>query len=110
MIGRRLSRLPAASNRLLQAAAVLGEDLTVDVLQAVSGLDGSTLLDALEDAVGAGMLREEGARYAFTHTLIRETLTLVERHLPDVDTSEVRAWFRDRRGAWDPPAGLDQTP
>ena len=32
VIGRRLSRLPAASNRLLQAAAVLGEDLTVDVL------------------------------------------------------------------------------
>src|SRR5207237_14480 len=60
--------------RLLQADVVLGEDLTDDVLQAVSGLDGNALLDALEDAVAAGMLREEGARYAFTHALIRETL------------------------------------
>src|SRR5207245_6875712 len=71
VIGRRLSRLPAASNRLLQAAAVLGEDLTVDVLQAVSGLDGNALLDAREDAVGAGMLREAGVRCASTRALSR---------------------------------------
>jgi transcriptional regulator with XRE-family HTH domain len=74
VIGRRLSRLRTASNQLLQAAAVLGENLTVDVLEAVSGLDGNTLMDALDDAVGAGMLREEGASHAFTHALIRETL------------------------------------
>jgi len=42
--------------------------------------------------------------------IIRETLTLVERHMPDVDTGELRGWFTDRRATWDPPAGLDQTP
>jgi DNA-binding CsgD family transcriptional regulator len=74
VIGKRLARLSAETNQMLQAAAVLGDGFTFDVLQAAGGLAFAPLMDALEEAVAAGMLREEAGGYQFTHALIRQTL------------------------------------
>jgi len=74
VIGKRLSRLSPTANQLLHVAAVLGDGFTFDVLEAVSAIDMDALLDALDEALGAGVLREESDRYHFTHPLIRQTL------------------------------------
>jgi DNA-binding CsgD family transcriptional regulator/tetratricopeptide (TPR) repeat protein len=74
VIGRRLARLSAEANRLLEVAAVLGEGSRPDVIEMVSELGEAVLPDALDEALGAGMLREEGGGYHFTHALIRQTV------------------------------------
>jgi DNA-binding CsgD family transcriptional regulator len=74
VIGKRLSRLSPEANRLLQAGAILGDGFTFDVLGAASGIESDPLMDALDEGLGAGVLREEGDRYHFTHALIRQTL------------------------------------
>jgi DNA-binding NarL/FixJ family response regulator len=74
VIGRRLSRLSREAGRMLQAAAVLGDGFGFDVLTAVSGLEEGPLLDALEETLRAGVVREEGTGYHFSHALIRDAL------------------------------------
>ena len=74
VIGARLARLGGATNQLLQAAAVLGDGFAAEVVAAASGLGPAPLMDALDEALGAGLLREAGDGYHFTHALIRHTL------------------------------------
>ncbi len=74
VLGRRLARLSAVANQLLQVAAVLGDGFRFDVLALASGVDAGPLVDALEETVAAAVLREQGGRYHFTHALIRQTL------------------------------------
>ncbi|HYW87383.1 MAG TPA: AAA family ATPase, partial [Chloroflexota bacterium] len=74
VIGRRLSRLSQDTNRLLQAAAVLGEPLLFNVLSEMLGMAPPVLLDAIDEAIRAGLLREERDQYMFSHALVRETL------------------------------------
>ncbi|HUG14780.1 MAG TPA: AAA family ATPase [Thermomicrobiales bacterium] len=73
VLGRRLSRLSPVANQLLQIAAVLGDGFRFDVLAVASGVDTGPLVDALEETVTAGVIREENGRYHFTHALIRQT-------------------------------------
>ncbi len=74
VIGRRLDRLSAQTNQMLGAAAVQGDGLSPDLLAALTELDTDALGDALDEAIAAGMLREAGDGFQFTHALIRETL------------------------------------
>ncbi len=74
VIGRRLSRLSATANQILQIGAILGDGFTFDLLQGTSVMDSTPLEDALDEALNAGMLREDGERYAFGHALIRQTV------------------------------------
>jgi len=77
VIGRRLSRLSEACNRVLSVAAVIGREFDATVLEAVADLPQSTLLDALEEAAHAQLVSESQAvsgRFEFLHPLIRETL------------------------------------
>jgi DNA-binding CsgD family transcriptional regulator len=74
VVGRRLARLGAAANWLLRVAAVLGDGFRFDVLAAASGIEVASLVDALEEALAAGVLREDGGRYHFAHALLREAL------------------------------------
>jgi DNA-binding CsgD family transcriptional regulator/tetratricopeptide (TPR) repeat protein len=78
-IGRRLARLSVLANRLLQAGAVLGDGFTFDLAVATMGETEDAgapdrHLDALDEALAAGVLREAGDGYHFTHPLIRRTL------------------------------------
>lgn len=74
VIGKRLSRLGPQANRLLEACAVLGDGARFEVLAAVCEDEDEVLLNALEEAVATGMLREEGQGYHLSHALIRQTL------------------------------------
>ncbi len=74
VIGRRLSLLRPASKQALQSTAVLGDTFHFKLLSAASELEPEHLTDAVEEAGRAGMLRQEGDSYAFTHALIRKTV------------------------------------
>ncbi|MGD9890784.1 MAG: AAA family ATPase, partial [Dehalococcoidia bacterium] len=75
VIGRRLARLDADANALLRAGAILGAGFALDLLAAMGEIQpDSRLVAALEQAEGAGLLREDDGGYRFTHALIRETI------------------------------------
>ncbi|MGD9890243.1 MAG: helix-turn-helix transcriptional regulator [Dehalococcoidia bacterium] len=74
VIGARLSRLSAATNRALHVAAVLGDGFEFDLLREVSAIDGGEPIDALDEAITAGVLREVDGRFNFRHVLIRQTV------------------------------------
>jgi len=77
MINRRLSRLSERSNSVLTIASVIGREFGIDALGRASGLSEDQLLEALEEAVHASVLREVPhavGRYSFAHALIHEAL------------------------------------
>ena len=76
VIRRRIDRLSPEASSLLQLAAVGGRELDFGVLERMSRLDASRLVDALGEALEAGLLVEDvgGQRQAFAHELVRETL------------------------------------
>src|SRR5207249_614736 len=77
VIGRRLSRLSEACNQVLRIAAIIGREFDTRLLEAVADLPESDLLNALEEAIRAQLVREAreiSGRFEFMHALIRETL------------------------------------
>jgi DNA-binding SARP family transcriptional activator len=74
VIGHRVARLSASSGRSLAVAAVAGATFSLALLERVLG--GRTgVLEALEEAVAAGLLTEAGqSDYVFAHALVRQTI------------------------------------
>ncbi len=71
-VSRRLSRLPAETNKALAAAAVVGSRFALELVERVVGDD---LVDAFDKACKAGIVIEEpGGRYRFNHALVRQSL------------------------------------
>ncbi|OLB77798.1 MAG: LuxR family transcriptional regulator [Actinobacteria bacterium 13_2_20CM_2_71_6] len=88
-IADRLEFLAPPVREVLHAAALLGTDFSVAELAVVSGRRVNDLLPVLEEAIIAGVVREDGAELAFRHPLIR---TALYRGMP----AAVRAaWHRD---------------
>jgi FXSXX-COOH protein len=78
VIAQRLRRLPATVNDLLTLAAVVGREFDTGVLRRASGAPPESILESLDRAADAGLVREDPAqmgRYAFSHAIIRQTLT-----------------------------------
>jgi tetratricopeptide (TPR) repeat protein len=74
-IGRRLSRQGTGSIDMLHTAAILGKRFSFTELATVAGQAENELLDALDEASNAQLLRVEGSdSFAFTHDKIREVL------------------------------------
>lgn len=77
VLGRRLARLPGRAVATLTRAAVLGQEVDVDLMLEVEALRGSLtedeLLDDLDTGVVAGLL-ESGTALRFTHALVRDTV------------------------------------
>src|SRR4051794_21862090 len=73
---RRIRRLPATAREAVETASVIGREFDFGLLEALGPLTGDDLVDALEEAIRARVVREGGrvGRYAFTHALIRATL------------------------------------
>ncbi|MCK6564290.1 MAG: AAA family ATPase [Dehalococcoidia bacterium] len=92
VIGSRLARLSPEDRRLLQAAAVLGDDFgqMFPAIARMLDVEISTFEEAVEDAVSAGMLRVDGEEYRFAHALIRDAL-LEEISLPRRQNLHLRA-------------------
>ena len=75
VIGRRLNRLSEDANTVLSIASVVGQAMDVEVLVAVSALPEDAVIDALDEASAAALLRESASgTYEFTHALVRSTL------------------------------------
>ncbi|MET0203354.1 MAG: AAA family ATPase, partial [Casimicrobiaceae bacterium] len=83
-IGRRLTRLTDATVDVLRTAAALGKIFAFDDLAAVADADADALLDALDAATAAQLVRPDASgagggagqreAIAFTHDKIREVL------------------------------------
>jgi class 3 adenylate cyclase len=77
VIGRRLDGLSDDCNAMLGVAAAMTGGFTIDVVGDVTGLSEDQMLDALDEALGAQIVRERrdaDATYEFNHALIRQTL------------------------------------
>ena len=78
VLAQRLARLPAPTVELLQVAAVLGREFEFTLLSQMIGWEDTPVIDALEEALRAGVLSERGsswvASYSFRHALVREVL------------------------------------
>jgi DNA-binding SARP family transcriptional activator/class 3 adenylate cyclase len=75
VIGRRLERLTESCLDTLNMAAVLGQTVAHEVLQAaLQPRDESELLADLEEALGAQLLYETSNGYSFGHALLRQTV------------------------------------
>jgi tetratricopeptide (TPR) repeat protein len=75
-VAARVGRLEERSRRLLELAAVAGSELDAELVRAASGVPEEEVLDALEQALRGGFLRElpgDGG-LAFTHALVRDAL------------------------------------
>ena len=78
VVGRRLERLGADSQKALAAAAVVGRAFPFRLLEELSDLDPAALLDVVDDAETAQVLMSEDRDgevvFSFAHELIRQTL------------------------------------
>ncbi|GAA4508350.1 helix-turn-helix transcriptional regulator [Nonomuraea ferruginea] len=103
-VERRLLPLAAGTRRLLEVAAVLRRPFSVHEAAGVLGTPVAGAVAAVEEAVRAGVLVDEGGRLAFRHDLIREA---VYGGLPEAVRS---AWHREAaavlRAEGRPPAEL----
>ena len=77
VISARVGRLGAQAGRVLSMAAVIGRDFDFDLLDAVTDLGQEEVLDVLDAASGAALVREVPdvpGRYSFSHALTQHTL------------------------------------
>ena len=75
VIGQRVAALPGPAKELLSVAAVAGRVVPHTLLAQVTGSDDEQVLEAVETALEARLLAEDGTDgYRFTHDLIRETV------------------------------------
>ena len=96
LIGRRLERLSEPAQRMLVAAAVIGRDFDVPLLEAFGELSGHELRDAIDEATRGHFLTAAGQeRFRFSHDLVRQRVLgvlplprLQAYHLAVADTLE----------------------
>ena len=76
VLAARIDRLPAADKQILQTAAVVGKDVPVPLLQAITALPEEALHDSLKSLQAAEFLYEishlPAVTYTFKHALIQE--------------------------------------
>ena len=76
VVGRRVVRLGPDAERVLGLAAVIGTEWDLDLLAAAIHQPSDDLLDLLERAERAGLVRSAGPdRFGWAHTLIQHTLS-----------------------------------
>ncbi len=71
VVNRRLKRLSTAANEVIQIAAVIGREFDIDLVLELSKHNEDAVLDAIDEAVAAGVLTSTGDvvadQYRFTH-------------------------------------------
>lgn len=77
MIAQRILRLSEAAQRVLSDASVIGTEFSLAVLDVLLPQPVDEIITALEEASGAGLIRESAEqidRFVFTHALVRDAL------------------------------------
>jgi class 3 adenylate cyclase/tetratricopeptide (TPR) repeat protein len=77
VISARVGRLGAQAGQVLSMAAVIGRDFDFDLLHAVTDLSQEEVLDVLDSASAAALVRDLSGvpgRYSFSHALTQHTL------------------------------------
>jgi transcriptional regulator with XRE-family HTH domain len=77
VVAHRVGRLPRQTAELLRLASGLGGGFGFDVLAALSGLPEDVLLDCLDEALQAGLIRSSDTvppQYEFAHAIVRHSL------------------------------------
>jgi tetratricopeptide (TPR) repeat protein len=75
VVALRLDAIPVAARETLVGAAVLGATFDVATVGELLDRDPADVLDALEDAHGAGLVTTAGpARFGFVHAVVQEVL------------------------------------
>lgn len=76
LISRRLAGLTPTTNHVLSVASVVGRQFDLALLETLLDEPGERIIEALEEAAKAGLIREadELDRFAYAHALVRETL------------------------------------
>jgi DNA-binding CsgD family transcriptional regulator len=97
IIEGRLASIDGDVLELLEIAAVIGQDVPVDIWEAASGTERDRLAVAIESALGVRLIVEpsDTTNARFTHALVRETLyrrqTLAERQMRHRRVAEILA-------------------
>ncbi|MDQ1380767.1 MAG: hypothetical protein QOJ71_1486, partial [Actinomycetota bacterium] len=76
LLRERVNDLPAECRRMLDIAAVVGEEFSIEVVASVARRDPLEVAALLDDTHRAGIVRESDTldRYAFVHGLIRQAV------------------------------------
>ena len=101
VLARRLERLPEESRSVLRWAGVIGRFFDLPTLAAVAGVSEDDVLDSIDPALGAGLVREEGiGSYLFGHALVRDAIygsfSATRRARAHARVAEVLEGQRDR--------------
>lgn len=93
VLAQRLAQLTPTARSLAQAAAVIGREFSLEVVQRASGLAPWALVEAVDELWRLGILRQEdGDNYAFSHDKLRAAtyteLSLCRRQLLHRRTAE----------------------
>jgi DNA-binding CsgD family transcriptional regulator/tetratricopeptide (TPR) repeat protein len=70
----RLAQLHPTTRKLLETAAVIGEQFSPDVLAVAGGLDDDALDRSAVEAIRSGFIRGQEDGYCFSHALVRQAL------------------------------------
>jgi tetratricopeptide (TPR) repeat protein len=77
VVGVRVGRLGVLATRALSAASVIGREFDLDMTAAVAEVEEDTLIELLEQAQAATLVREvpnAPGRYTFSHALVQHTI------------------------------------
>ncbi|MFZ0665424.1 MAG: BTAD domain-containing putative transcriptional regulator [Acidimicrobiales bacterium] len=75
VVVRRLRRMSPSTRMVLSVASVTGVAIDYDAVVSASGLDEEVVLDALDEATAAAIVRETpSGSYEFVHPLVRSTI------------------------------------
>lgn len=74
IIARVLSDLPPHTHRTLEAAAIIGESFSANLLASILDLSATETLRALDPAERAWVIIQDKTSFRFTHALLREAL------------------------------------
>ncbi len=75
VVGRRLSRLSGPANQAMSVAAVAGPRFELRLIEAIPDAGPSAgVLDALDQALAAGLLADDRGSFVFAHAIVRQTL------------------------------------
>ncbi len=77
VISARVARLGAPAGQILTLAAVIGREFDFDLLESVTGIDPEQVIDVLDAASSAALVREvteHPGRFTFSHALTQHTL------------------------------------